>query len=187
MENHNKHTEELDERELVEGCLNDDRKFQKELYKRFAKQMYVVCKRYARDRDEAMDFLQEGFIEVFRKLSSYRFEGSLGGWIRRVIVYKTIDELRKENRYQEIAREFESELHTDAHSFELENTGKLNADRIRDLVNELPGKAGLVLKLFALEGLSHKEIAEYLEISEGTSKSQLNRARTLLKVALERE
>tara|TARA_B100000508_G_scaffold130740_1_gene118346 strand:- start:54962 stop:55522 length:561 start_codon:yes stop_codon:yes gene_type:complete len=186
LENKDIHIEEQD-RALVKGCLEDDRKAQEELYKKFAKQMYVVCKRYARDRDEAMDFLQEGFIEVFRKLHRYRFEGPLGGWIRRVIVYKTIDALRKENRYQEVAREFDAELKTEAQTFELENVKELKADRVRNLVNELPGKAGLVLKLFALEGLSHKEIAEYLDITIGTSKSQLNRARTLLKEALESE
>lgn len=186
MENKAPHIDEQ-ERALIQGCLEDDRKAQEELYRKFAKQMYVVCKRYARDRDEAMDFLQEGFIEVFKKLHKYRFEGPIGGWIRRVIVYKTIDALRKENRYQEVAREFDAELQTDAQSFELENVNELRADRVRTLVDELPGKAGLILKLFALEGLSHKEIAEYLDITVGTSKSQLNRARTLLKQALESE
>lgn len=187
MENLEQHSGAIDERELINGCLKDDRHYQEQLYRKYAKQMFIVCKRYARDRDEAMDFLQEGFIEVFRKLENFRFEGSLEGWIRRVITYKAIDHLRKENRYQEVTKEFDAELITPEHSFELDSAREIGADRIRELVNELPGKAGLVLKLFVLEGLSHKEIAQYLEISEGTSKSQLNRARLLLRSALKHE
>lgn len=175
---------EITEENLVKGCIEDDRKYQEQLYKRYAKKMFVVCKSFARDRDEAMDFLQEGFIEVFRKLSDYRFEGSLEGWVRRVIVYKSIDKLRQEKRYQEVVRDFDEKGVSLPEEFELESAKNDNQKKIRELVNQLPGKAGLILKLYVLEGLTHKEIAEHLEISEGTSKSQLNRARKLLKVAL---
>jgi RNA polymerase sigma-70 factor (ECF subfamily) len=175
---------EITEEALVKGCIEDDRKYQEQLYKRYAKKMFVVCKSYARDRDEAMDFLQEGFIEVFRKLNDYRFEGSLEGWVRRVIVYKSIDKLRQEKRYQEVVRDFDEKGVSLPVEFELEEAKTDNQKKIRELVNQLPGKAGLILKLFVLEGLTHKEIAEHLEITEGTSKSQLNRARKLLKVAL---
>lgn len=169
---------------LVEGCINDERKYQEILYKKYAKKMFSVCKSYARDRDEAMDFLQEGFIEVFKKLENYRFEGSLEGWIRRVVVFKSIDKLRKEKRYQEVVKAFDEKGVSLPVEFELEETNTNSKNKIRELVDDLPGKAGLILKLFVLEGLTHKEIAEHLEISEGTSKSQLNRARTLLKTAL---
>lgn len=170
--------------DLINGCINDERKYQELLYKKYAKKMFVVCKSYARDRDEAMDFLQEGFIEVFKNLNNYRFEGSLEGWIRKVIVYKSIDKLRKEKRYQEVVRDFDEKGVSLPVEFELEGAKDDTKKKIRELVNQLPGKAGLILKLYVLEGLTHKEIAEHLEISEGTSKSQLNRARKLLKVAL---
>lgn len=168
---------------LVKKCLEDDRKYQEALYRSFAPKMYSVCKYYTRDRDEAMDFLQEGFIMVFRSLHKYRFDGSFEGWIRRVIVFRTIDLLRKQKRYDEVVALYGEEQVVEDEEFELEATG-ITGDRIRELVNELPEKASLVLKLFAIEGLTHQEIAENLGISVGTSKSQLNRARKLLKESL---
>ncbi|UKN01286.1 sigma-70 family RNA polymerase sigma factor [Paracrocinitomix mangrovi] len=186
MDNNFENIEFLDDRFLVQKCIEDDRRYQEALYRKFAKKMFQVCKRYARDNDEAMDFLQEGFIEVFKKLENYRFEGSLEGWVRKVIVFRTIDVLRKEKRYQEIIGELDAELHVEAEEFEL-LSGQTTAERLRELVNQLPGKAGLVLKLFVIEGLTHPEIAEHLEISIGTSKSQLNRARTLIKASLKSE
>lgn len=171
---------------LVKGCLEDDRTAQEALYRKYAPQMYGVCMNYAKDRDQAMDFLQDGFIEVYRKIESYRGEGALGGWIRRVIIYRTIDALRKEKRYQEVIRLAEHEQEVLPEDFELDNVQN-GIDKIRELVDTLPGKAALVLKLYVLEGLTHQEIAEYLEISVGTSKSQLNRARTLLKASLQSE
>jgi RNA polymerase sigma factor (sigma-70 family) len=109
----------LDEKVLVQKCIEDDRRYQEAFYRKYAKQMFQVCKRYARDHDQAMDFLQEGFVEVFRKIENYRFEGSLEGWVRRVIIFKTIDALRKEKRYQEVVSELEEELSVDPEEFEL--------------------------------------------------------------------
>lgn len=176
----------LDEKTLVEKCIEDIRVYQEAFYRKFAKKMYQVCKRYAKDNDQAMDFLQEGFIEVFKKLKNYRFEGSLEGWVRRVIVFKTIDALRREKRYEEIIGELDVDLQIEAEEYEVLQH-QTTADKLREMVNQLPGKAGLVLKLFVIEGLTHAEISEHLEISIGTSKSQLNRARTLLKASLKGE
>ncbi len=186
MSSNLKNIEQLDEKILIQKCIEDDRLYQEALYRKFAKKMFQVCKRYTGDSDEAMDFLQLGFIEVFSKLKNYRFEGSLEGWIRRVITFKTIDALRKEKRYQEVIGELDIELQVEAEEFELWDK-QTNAERLRELVNQLPGKAALVLKLFVIEGLTHNEIAEHLDISVGTSKSQLNRARTLLKASLKNE
>ena len=93
---------DLEEKAIVEGCINDDRHYQELLYKKYGAKMYNVCRSYASDRSQAMDFLQEGFIEVFKKIGNFRFEGSLEGWVRRVVVFRTIDALRKEKRYQEV-------------------------------------------------------------------------------------
>jgi len=171
---------DLEEKAIVEGCINDDRHYQELLYKKYGAKMYNVCRSYASDRSQAMDFLQEGFIEVFKKIGNFRFEGSLEGWVRRVVVFRTIDALRKEKRYQEVINLQVDSAFVLPEEYEIEET-KTKKEKLRELVNNLPGKAGLVLKLYVLEGLTHQEIADYLEISVGTSKSQLNRARTLLK------
>lgn len=177
----------ISEEVLVKKCLEDDRVYQEILYRRYAKRMFGVCKRYANDHDEAMDFLQEGFIQVFRSLDAFNFEGSLEGWVRKVIIYRTIDLLRKEKRYQEVIGSFDEEdLLVEPEEFEL-GLNVSNSEKIRGLVNKLPARAGLILKLHVLEGLTHPEIAEHLDITVGSSKSQLSRARDLLKSYLVNE
>ena len=169
--------------ELVKGCINDDRFYQEMLYRKFAPSMYQVCMNYANSRDEAMEYLQNGFISVYNDIHKFRNEGALGGWIRRVIVYRTIDALRKEKRYQEVISDFDAPVQNDPEEFEFD-TSKEKMQKLVSIVNELPVKAGLVLKLYAIEGYTHQEIAEILEITVGTSKSQLNRARALVKEAI---
>ncbi len=173
----------LDERLLIEKCIEDNRLYQEAFYKKFAPKMYAVCKNYADSRDEAMDFLQDGFVSVFNNLHKYRFEGSLEGWIRRVIIYRTIEALRKKKRYNKALLEVDTVEIIQPEDFEIEDTST-PVEKIRALVNTLPEKAGLILKLYAIEGLSHAEIAEVTGVSVGTSKSQLNRARKLIKEGL---
>lgn len=147
--------------------------------------MFAVCKYYTEDRDEACDFLQEGFITVFRKLDRYKYDGSLEGWIRKIIVNTALQAIRKKKVYQEhyelIKIEHEDLQSTDQEMYEV------NPKDIIQWVNELPKKAGLIMKLYAIEGYTHQEIAEILDVSVGTSKSQLNRARTLLKAKMSAE
>lgn len=170
---------------LVEKCIEDNRLYQEAFYKKFAPKMYSVCKNYAENRDEAMDFLQDGFISVFNNLHKFRFEGSLEAWVRRVIVYKTIETLRRKKRYNEVLSKVDNIEYTEPEEYELENV-KTPFEKIRELVNNLPKKAGLILKLYAVEGYTHAEIAEITGVSIGTSKSQLNRARRLIKEALQK-
>jgi len=168
---------------LVERCVEDDRKYQEIFYRKFAPTMYGICKNYASDRDEAMDFLQNGFISVFKNIHNYRFEGSLEGWVKRIIIRRAIEELRSKKRYAEVLEDYKYELEDEA----IEETSSYSKEalaNVKSLVNDLPGKAGLVLKLYVLEGYTHKEIAEILNVSVGTSKSQLNRARKLIKEGL---
>lgn len=144
--------------------------------------MFAVCKYYAEDRDEACDFLQEGFITVFRKLDRYKSDGSLEGWIRRIVVNTALQQIRKKKVFKEhynLIRIEQEELQA-PESVDSEISPK---DIIR-WVNELPKKAGLILKLYAIEGYTHPEIAEIIDVSVGTSKSQLNRARALLKAKI---
>lgn len=144
--------------------------------------MFAVCKYYTDDRDEACDFLQDGFITVFRKLDRYKFDGSLEGWIRKVIVNTALQTLRRKKVF---------EMHFDLIKIEEEELQNVeetdyepNHEEIIGWVNELPKKAGLIMKLYAIEGYTHPEISEILDISVGTSKSQLNRARALLKAKM---
>lgn len=166
--------------ELVKGCLQDKRAFQEALYRKFADEMYAVVMMYAKDSDQAANILQDSFINVFRNLNKFRFESPLGGWIRRIVVNKSIEYFRKEKRKQEVIEDI-SAYQT---PFLDEIIDQINAKEIVRLVNDLPAKAAMILKLYAIEGYKHHEIADMLEISEGTSKSQLNRARFLLKEKL---
>lgn len=164
------------ESDLVKACLNQKRDAQEQLYRTFADKMFAICKAYAKDRDEACEFLQLGFIKVFNKLENYSFKGSLEGWIRRVIVTTALQELRKSKTYHMNI----DEMHDIQEVEQNEEIQKIPFQKVVEYVNELPKKAGLILKLYAIEGFSHKEIAEELSISVSTSKSQLNYARKLL-------
>lgn len=167
--------------ELVRRCLDDDRSYQEMLYRKYADKMYGVCMTYAKDRDDAADILQEGFIQVFRSLGSFRFDSPLEPWIRRVMVNKALEFYRKRQRQREVM----DDLATKVVRIADDAIEQIKAEELVKLVNELPEKAAMILKLYAIEGYAHKEIASMMDISEGTSKSQLNRARTLLKQKIE--
>lgn len=166
------------EEEIVKGCQNNERKYQEILYRRYSRKMYGICMSYAGNRELAQDMLHDAFLKIFRTIDSFKLEGSLEGWIRRVVSNTAIDLLRKKQRLnQYINEDMEEPLTTvkpGVHSY-------LATKEILHLVSHLPDGARAIFNLFALEGFSHKEIAEQLQISEGTSKSQYNRARNLLK------
>ena len=168
--------------ELIKACLSNNRKAQEVLYQQYAPKMFAICKTYAKDRDEACEFLQLGFIKVFQKLDQFSFNGSFEGWIRRIIVTSALQELRKKKHYMLDVEEFADEVEEEV---ELKNVESLAFDKVIEFINELPRKAALVIKLYAVEGYSHKEIAEELGITVSTSKSQLNRARKLLNEKIE--
>ena len=169
--------QKLEEKPLIEGCLKNNRRYQEALYRRFADKMYRVAWTYAKDEDEASDILQDGFINVFRNLHRYKFEGSFEGWIRRIIVNKALEHYRSKRRKEEVIREF-----SEHQSLMVDDLlSSLQAKELVNLVNKLPEKAAMVLKLYAIEGYAHREIADMMGITEGTSKSQLNRARGLLR------
>lgn len=167
----------ISDEELVKHCLADERSYQEILYRRFAGKMYNVALTYAKNDDEACDILQEGFINVFRKLNQFKFESPLEGWVRKIIVNKALEIYRQKKRREEVTEDYTSDLTTFTETI-LES---INAKEIVNFINELPQKAAMVLKLYAIEGYAHNEIADLMDISVGTSKSQLNRARALLK------
>jgi RNA polymerase sigma factor (sigma-70 family) len=149
---------------------------QEELYRRFSPRMYGVCMRYARNVEEAEDILQEGFIKVFKKLSSFRSEGSFEGWVRRIFVNTAIEHFRRKTYQQPITEQHENTVEGKSLSV-LDSLGEKD---ILKLVQDLSPGYRTVFNLYVVEGYTHKEIGDMLGISEGTSKSQLSRAKVLL-------
>jgi len=149
---------------------------QQELYNRFAGKMYAVCLRYAGNAEDAQDLLQEGFIKIFRNLDKFRAEGSFEGWVRRVFVNTSIEHFRKKNYLYSISEKEENVIE-DADITALDNLGEKD---IIKLIQDLSPCYRTVFNMYVIEGYSHKEIGNILGISEGTSKSQLARAKAIL-------
>lgn len=148
--------------------------------------MMAVCMRYAKDRDEAQDMVQNGFIKIFNKLDVYNFEGSLEGWIRRIMINTAIDQIRK-NKRDPFLIEDEAKIQNveeTENSAEDEQEVKIKAEVAIKAISNLSPAYRTVFNLYVIEGMSHKEIAEYLGISEGTSKSNLAKAKQKLKEEL---
>ncbi len=172
----------MDDSTLVKKCLDGDAHAQRMLFEKFAPKMLGVCIRYAKSTEQAEDVLQDGFIKVFTKLSKYSGDGSLEGWIRRIVVNTALDDIRKSVKFQDSVSVDDVDYKLDVDSHILEG---LMADDLMVLINEMPAGYKVVFNMFAIEGFSHKEIAVQLNISENTSKSQYSRARAYLKVKLE--
>jgi len=156
--------------------MESDRRMQEELYRRFSPRMYAVCLRYAGNAEEAEDILQEGFIKVFKKLDSFRNEGSFEGWIRRIFVNTAIEHFRRKKYLLPVTEKEENTIEGKYTSV----LDELGAKDIMALVQELSPGYRTVFNMYVVEGYTHKEIADQLGISEGTSKSQLSRAKVIL-------
>jgi RNA polymerase sigma factor (sigma-70 family) len=166
----------ISENDLINGCMEDNRRMQEEMYRRFSPRMYAVCLRYAGNAEEAEDILQEGFIKVFKKLNSFRREGSFEGWVRRIFVNTAIEHFRRK-RYLMPVTEKEENTIEGKYTSVLDDLG---AKDIMALIQKLSPGYRTVFNMYVVEGYTHKEIAEMLGISEGTSKSQLSRAKVIL-------
>jgi RNA polymerase sigma factor (sigma-70 family) len=166
----------INENDLINGCINGERKAQHDLYRKYAPLMYGVCLRYAGNVEEAEDILQEGFIKVFSKIASFRKEGSFEGWIRRIFVNTAIEHYRKKIYLQPISEHQENTVEGKY----LSVLDKLGEKDIIKLVQQLSPGYRTVFNMYVVEGYTHKQIAEELGISEGTSKSQLSRAKMIL-------
>jgi len=166
--------------ELLEGCRKGKASAQPGLYDRLAPKMLGVCLRYIRDREEAEHIMIGGIVKVFEKLEQFKSEGSFEGWVRRIIVNDCLMYIRK-NRNMSLETEIDSAInHPDLSVME----DTLNQEDLLKLIGELPVGYRTVFNLYAIEGYSHAEIAEQLDISENTSKSQLSRARKWLQTKL---
>lgn len=164
--------------ELIVRCKAGDRKAQEQLYKQFASKMLGVCMRYATDRMEAEDMLQNGFIKVFQKLNDFRGDGSFEGWMRRIMVHCSIEYYRKHHKLLKVVDMEEERIEQSVNPSAVAN---LDAKDLMALIQQLSPGYRMVFNLYAIEGYSHKEIGEMMGISEGASKSQLSRARAILK------
>ena len=173
----------MDDNTLVIECVKGNAKAQRMLFDKFASKMMAVCMRYANDTMEAEDVLQEGFVKVFGKLADFKMEGSLEGWIRRIMVNTSLDALRKNKRFQNDSKLEDVDFKTS--SSELASDHLLAEDLLK-MIQALPEGYKIVFNLFAIEGYSHKEIADLLGVSENTSKSQYSRAKAYLRHELEK-
>ncbi|HQU99884.1 MAG: RNA polymerase sigma factor [Bacteroidia bacterium] len=169
----------MDEQQLVTNCLKGDKTAQKQFYEMFARKMMGVCLRYSNDLATAEDYLQESFIKVFGKLSQYQFKGSLEGWVKRIVVNVVLDELRK-NR---ILFDSNAEV-TDVLQTTDDVVSNMEAKQLLQIIQRLPTGYRTVFNLYAIEGYQHNEIANMLQISESTSKSQYQKAKIQIQKTL---
>jgi RNA polymerase sigma factor (sigma-70 family) len=174
--------QQYSDQDLVSGVLTNNPVHQAALYKQYSVPMFRVLLRFARDRAEAEDMLQEGFIRVFRDMGQFRSEGALGGWIRRIMVNTALSHLRKQRDFLREVSDFspyENQMRT-----EEDVVASMDAQTLLLYLQKLPPGYRAVFNLYAIDGFSHEEIAEQLGISIGTSKSQLFKAREYLKKIL---
>lgn len=162
---------------MIKDCSAGKPSAQAQLYNLFASKMFGVCMRYSKDQTEAEDNLQEGFIKVFQKIDSFRYQGSFEGWVRRIMVNVSLEKFRKQTKLYPV-----EDMSQYDNAEEEEALGAdLSANDLMQLIRELPPRYRMVFNLYVFESMNHKEIAQELGISEGTSKSNLARARTILK------
>lgn len=170
-------TEEL----MLAGCLKNNAAAQEALYNRFSPRMLGVCYRFAKNREDAEDMLQEGFIKVFTQMHQYRNEGALEGWIRRIIVHTCINNLKKNKKFSDSV----DIIHANSiHVKEEMIPSIMQAKQVVECIRILPIGYRTVLNLYAIEGFSHKEIGSMLDIEESTSRSQYTRAKAMLEEIL---
>ncbi len=169
-------------KKLIQQCANNDRKAQGEIYRIYSGKLFGLCLKYSRNRAEAEDNLQDGFITIFKKVEQFKHKGSFEGWMKRIVINTALQKYREKNvlnLIQDIDVNNEVIVEVDEEDVSL--------DYLLELIQELPNQYRIVFNLYVLDGYSHREVADTLGISEGTSKSNLSRARTILKRKIEND
>jgi RNA polymerase sigma-70 factor (ECF subfamily) len=166
----------MNEKQLIEGCLNGDRKAQEELYFVYSRKMMGLCLRYVGNRETARDILQDGFVKVFTSIGSYSGTGPFDAWIRMIFVNAAIEHLRKRDYLYDTVDLDNIKTVTEDDT----TLSKISAEMIMEIIQQLPEGYRTIFNLYAIEGYSHKEIGDMLHILESTSRSQYARARQLL-------
>lgn len=165
--------------QLINDCRKNDIKAQEQLYRQYAPKLFSVCLKYSRSYTDAQDNLQDGFLLIFEKIHLYSFKGSFEGWMKRVMINHILQLYRKETFLSLVNEEITEDVEVE---MEEEN---VSIEFLTKIIQELPDRYRLVFNLFAIDGYSHQEIAEMLNINIGTSKSNLSRARLILKEKIE--
>src|SRR6187431_1639856 len=174
----------MTEQTILAGCLQNNPAAQRELYNRYSPRMLSVCYRFAQNREDAEDMLQEGFIKVFGQIHTFQNKGAFEGWIRRIIVHTCINNLKKNKKFNESV----DLIHATTIQVREESVPSIvQAKQVVECIRLLPIGYRTVLNLYAIEGYSHKEIAEVLDIEESTSRSQYTRAKQMLEDILVRK
>jgi RNA polymerase sigma factor (sigma-70 family) len=170
------------ERELVDGCIGNDRRAQEAFYRRFFPEMMRMCRRYTRDEELAIEIVNNGLLRVFKKIHTFAFKGSLEGWVRRLVYHSMADHYRNNARYLHflVLEEHDRPVQESSHEVFYE-------EDILKAVRTLPEVSQEVFRLYAIEGYSHAEIGELLNMSEGTSKWHLSTARQKLRDILQKQ
>ena len=169
----------MDLKQLINDCKKDNRKAQEQLYRLYSPKLFAVCLKYSRNYAEAQDNLQDGFILIFKKIEQFSFKGSFDGWLKRVMINHVLQQYRNQTFLnlvnEDIADDQEVEIEDDS----------ITMDYLLRIIQELPDRYRLVFNLYVIDGFSHAEIGEMLTITVGTSKSNLARARMILKEKIE--
>ncbi len=166
-----------DYKDIINKCASGNALAQEKLYRLLAPEMFGVCLRYARNRAEAEDNLHDGFIKVFKNIGKFRYEGPFEGWVRRIMVNVSLNKYRN----QFVLHPVEELEQYETTQMSENITGNLEAEKLMELIQELPPRYRMVFNLYAIEGMNHQEISEVMNISAVTSRSNLARARDILK------
>ena len=174
----------MTEEAILKGCLNNDASAQRELYNRYSPKMLAVCYRFAHNREDAEDMLQEGFIKVFLQIHTFENRGAFEGWVRRIVVHTCINILKKNKKFNESVDILNA---TGVQVRQESVTAIIQAKQVVECIRLLPMGYRTVLNLYAIEGYSHREISNMLDIEESTSRSQYTRAKAMLEDILVRK
>lgn len=162
---------------FIKKCVDNDREAQLKIYQLFSPVLYGLCLKYMRNEDDAKDVFQEAFVIAFQKMGQYKFEGSFEGWIKRIFINKLLETLKKKKKDVLFLDVFDTDV-IEEEELEL---APIEQEKLLGYIQELPDQYRMVFNLYVFEKMKHKEIAKLLQISEGTSKSNLNRAKSILK------
>lgn len=165
--------------QLIKKCKKQDPRAQEQLYKLFGSKLFSLCLKYSNNYASAEDTLQDSFITIFNKIEQYKNQGSFEGWLKRITINTALQKFRKQKVFEIVGEEQIEDVEVDV------NEDEISLDFLLSTIQELPDRYRLVFNLYVLDGYSHKEIASMLEISVGTSKSNLARARNILKEKIE--
>lgn len=165
--------------QIINDCKKGNRKAQEQVYRLLSPKIFAVCLKYSRNYEEAQDNLQEGFLLIFDKIEKFQFKGSFEGWAKRVVINYILQQYRDKRIFEIVSEQLPE---NDEVEIDEEN---ISMDFLVGIIQELPDRYRLVFNLYVIDGYSHKEIAEMLTINEGTSKSNLARAKTILKEKIE--